>query len=795
MSVPRTNPRRILISLVISLVWLTLGYQSALADGIVIPDPPPFPEPVTFEENWLTIRYHQVSVTIEGQIAVTRIEQEFFNQHDWEVEGTYIFPVPPGASLTEFVMWVDGIPVEGKLLPAEEARQIYEDIVRERRDPALLEYVGQAAVQARIFPIPAGGSRRIDLEYSQVLEVENGMVKYIYPLNTEKFSSQPLENCSIKIELLSKLPLRSLYSPTHQDRIYVERDGDRRALISYEEQDVLPDQDFELIYTISQDDIGLSLLTYPDPDHADRLQKEGYFLLMASPSVEVDQIIPRDIVLVLDTSGSMEGDKLLQAKGAASYVLEHLNQEDRFNVIAFSTGIKNFSHQLEPRSRAGEANQWLERLPALGGTNINLALLEALTQNKLGGESGSDRPLIILFLTDGLPTEGVTEVEQILSNVTGSADSKVRLFAFGVGDDVNTELLDTLAGDHRGLVQYVRPGENIEEEVSTLYGRIKTPVLTDLKLDFGDVLVEEIYPPVLPDLYSGSQLIITGRYRIPGGSTGRTRIDLSGAVNSREEEYSYQVNFDPPARSSGSHDFIPRLWATRKIGYLLGQIRHQGENSEWVDAIIQLSLRYGIITPYTSFLILEHDMYAGDGLDSAAEELIQVYSGPSMGAEAVDKADAESNLRSAESIPQPASPSLYAEGYSDQPALKYVGDKTFIYQEGVWIDSQYDPGTMALTRIGFGSEVYFELLSVQPTLGRTLALGKEIIFVVRGKAYSIVDGEGETQYLPEDLRSIEPPPDLQPQGQNPSTKGLRSLCTAPLLVGLAWFGWRKAKTI
>ncbi len=782
-----------LVSFIFCLIMLAVTSQPALADGIIIPDPPPIPDPISFEESWLTIRYHQVSVTIEGQIAITRVEQEFVNHHDWEVEGTYIFPIPAGAALSEFVMWVDGIPVEGNILPADQARKIYEDIVRERRDPALLEYIGQDAVQARIFPIPPGGSRKIELEYSQVLEIEDGLVNYIYPLNTEKFSAQPLENCSVRVEIISKTPLRSLYSPTHQDRVFVERDGDYRALIGYEEKFVLPDQDFELIYTVSQDDIGLNLLIFPDHSGGDWLDKEGYFLLMASPSVEVDQIVPRDIVLVLDTSGSMEGDKFFQAKQAAAYVLEHLNQEDRFNVIAFSTGIKRFDYELQPRSRAAEAVSWLDRMQALGGTNINLALLEALSQNSSSDEFGSGRPLVILFLTDGLPTEGITEIDQIINNVSGSSDSSVRLFAFGVGDDVNTELLDILAEDNRGLVSYVRPGERIDEEVSMLFSRIKTPVLTNLELDFGDIIIDEIYPPVLPDLYSGTQLTITGRYRLPTAHSGRTRIVLTGQVNSRVESFSYRADFGSEMDPYRSNAYIPRLWATRKIGYLLGQIRHQGENQEWVNAIIQLSIRYGIITPYTSFLIEEHDIFSAEGFDDAAEELMQEYSGPAVGAEAVDKADMEANLRSAESVPQPTFSGNSSGEYSGQPVLKYVEDKTFLYREGIWIDSLFDPGRMQTVPIGFGSEAYFELINMQPTLGKILALGDRVIFVISGKAYEIVSEEEGVSQIPQDLIQVTGKDDRQPDVIRPGIQNVRSICSAPFLVGLVLLGWKKSK--
>jgi len=784
------NQFKFFISAALALI-VCLGFVSpALADGIIIPDPPPGLDPVFLEESWLTIRYHRVSVEIKDQIAVTRVEQEFLNENDWEVEGTYIFPLPEGATVSKFVIWVDGVPLESEILPADQARKIYEDIVRERRDPALLEYIGKDAVRARIFPIPSGASRVVELEYSQVLEMDQGLVRYIYPLNTEKFSARPLEECSVRVELESRQPLRSVYSPTHQDRVEILRQGDTQAVVGYEEYDVLPDQDFELIYTVSQEDVGLNLLTYPDPDGSSLFGEEGYFLLLAAPAVEVDRIVPRDIILVLDTSGSMEGGKLEQAKAAAEYVLEHLNQEDRFNVTAFSTGVKHFAYDLQPASEARRAVEWISRMQALGGTNINEALLQALTLNSQ--EAGSSRPKVVLFLTDGLPTEGVTEVSQILANVRSSARSSLRLFSFGVGDDVNTVLLDSLAEENRGLVSYVRSGERIDEEVSSLFVKIQTPVLTDLELDFGDVLVEELYPLQLPDLFAGSQLLVVGRYRLPAGSSGRTLVQLSGSVDSRREVYSSQVDFTPEGKTPGQYSFIPRLWAARKIGYLLNQIRISGENQEWVDAVIGLSLKYGIITPYTSFLMVEEEIFSGEGRDEAAQQLQESYSGPASGAEAVDKADAESNLRAAESVPQALPGADYGYGTEVEPALKIAGGKSFFLQGGVWIDSGFDPG-MEVLQISFGSEAYFELLDARPDWGQYLALGESVIFIEDGKAYQIIPGEGGISSLPEDLPTAGE--ESAPTSSEVPTRfpAWRTICASPLLVGMLLIGLRVYK--
>ena len=738
--------------------------RPVLADGIIIPDPIPLPEPIPLREVWLTIRYHRVTVTIENQVATTRVEQEFVNEHNWECEGTYIFPLPDGAAVSEFIMWVDGTPVEAKILEANEARRIYEDIVRQRRDPALLEYVGRGAVQARIFPIPPGGSRQIELEYSQVLPAEHGMVRYVYPLNTEKFSARPLEEVRVRVEIRSRDALHAVYSPTHQDRAYIERDGDYRAVVGYEEMDVLPDQDFELIYTVSEEDLALNLLSYREPPD------DGFFLLLVAPTVEVEEgrVIPRDVILVLDTSGSMEGEKIAQAQDALIYVLEHLNAEDRFNVIAFSSGLQQYAAGLRPRSEAGAAAEWVRRREAIGGTNINRALLEALAQ------VDSERPTVLIFLTDGLPTEGVTEIEQILANVRAAAPGNVRLFPFGVGDDVNTTLLDTLAQQQRGTTGYVRPHERIDEEVSGFYAQISTPVLADVALDW-DALVEDTYPHPLPDVFAGTQLILVGRYR--DGSP--TRVTLAGNVNGERQEFLYEGNL----RAEGGDEFIPRLWATRKIGHLLTQIRLHGEREEWVNAVVTLSVRYGIITPYTSFLIEEDDILTERGQAEAVERFMATPAPLPFGAPAAEAADTQAEMEKASSAGSGALPEEAAQ------VVRLVGSKTFKLQDGVWTDTAFDPSRMSTQKIGFGSDDYFELLASRPAWGAYLALGERVIFVsAEGAVYEVVEGEGE----PVDIPPTQPPVPGQPTVAPPADGGtptpsepVGGMCTSAAVIIVA----------
>lgn len=705
--------RRWLIGCMALVLCLMLA-PPALADGIIIPDPPPIVPPVP-EPPALTIRYHHVEVHIDGMVAETKVDQVFVNESRFPVEGTYVFPLPEDAAISQFDLIVDGQRLEGKLLDRDEARRIYEEIVRRQRDPALLEYVGRGAFQARIFPIPAGGERRVQISYTQTLRQENGLYQYVYPLDTERFSARPIQSVSITVDLSADAPLRAIYSPSHE--VAVERLDDRHARIGFEANNVLPDRDFALYFSTAGDPFAVNLISYRPAG------EDGYFLLFITPDDRrlQEEIVPRDVVLVLDTSGSMQGQKIEQAKAAARYILEQLRPEDRFNIVDFSTGVRSFSRRLEPASQVPEAVRYVEGLRAAGGTNIHRALLEALALAE-----DTRRPFVVLFLTDGLPTEGVTEIDRIIQAVDESAGKQARIFAFGVGYDVNTLLLDTITQRHGGVATYVLPEERIDEKVSALYAKINAPLLVSPALDFGDLHVMELYPDPLPDIFLGSQLVVAGRYRVGGTAT----ITLRGEVNGRLQEYVYkEMRFT----EAGGPAFVARLWATRKVGYLLDQIRLHGENRELVEELIDLSVRYGIITPYTSFLVEEpENVLTEDGRAQIVQDELRLMTPePAVGAGAVEKSMAVQALRGAEQVGQGA------------PAeVRHVGDRAFVLRQGVWTDTRYDPSRMTAVKVAFASPAYFQLLEQYPECSAYLALGQDVIFVVGGQAYQVVSQPG-----------------------------------------------------
>ncbi len=694
-----------LIAALIALTLLALAASPAAADGVVVPREVTAPP--------LAIKYHHVQVTITDQVATTHVDQVFVNDWDRECEGTYIFPIPESAAISDFTMEVDGKTLEGRLLDKDEARRIYESIVRQRRDPALLEYVGRNAFQASIYPIPPHGQRRIQLRYNELLKGEGNTVYYRYPLNTEKFSGRPIEDVAVTVLVKASRPIPVVYSPSHL--IAIKRIDAGTVEVSYEIRNARPDKDFELYYILGEGAISTNVLTYRN------LDGEGFFVLLLAPAPDrPPAVVDKDVILVLDTSGSMSGEKLAQAKGALRFILDRLNPGDRFNVVSFNSSVSAYAGGLVPAGEAAKARRYVDGLQAAGGTNIDEALGTALRL----ADGKSERPQVVIFLTDGLPTVGERDAGRIIANVQARAPAGLRLFAWGVGDDVNTVLLDAIALGQHGTSDYVRPGEDIEAKVSAFYTKIQSPVLADLRLTFDGVEAYDLYPSPLPDLFAGGQLVITGRFR----GRGQADVVLTGQVNGAPQTFTYRgLSFG----EEPGPDFIPRLWATRKVGYLMNEVRLHGQNKELVDEIVALSLRYGIITPYTSFLVEEEtQVFTLDGRKAAEQRMYATpVPAPAAGAGAVDYSQTNKGLRESD---RAAGPNVQQ--------VRHVGSKTFILQRGVWTDSLYKEG-MTVKTIAFDSANYYDILARRPDWGPYLALGKDVIVVEGGVAYRVAEGD------------------------------------------------------
>ncbi|MGA1870769.1 MAG: VIT domain-containing protein [bacterium] len=709
---------------------------SLFADGIIIPIPiPDPPRPIPEPKPYINIKSHEVEVTIENQVAHTHIDQVFHNPYNYAIEGTYIFPVPERAIISHFALIADGVTVNATLLEKDEARKIYEEIVRKQKDPALLEYAGQSLYKASLYPIPGHGERTIIIDYTELLEKEDSLISYRYPLNTEKYSRDPLEIVKIDITLISEEEIKSIYSPSHE--IDIHQQNGFHATAEYEAEDVKPDKDFLLYYTVSEGDIGFTLLTHKTAS------EDGFFLGMVAPSIEdlEDVVVPKNILFIIDTSGSMYGEKITQAKESLKFCLNNLNPEDSFNIITFSSTISPLRDELMKVSGENieSAMDEVSRLQAAGSTDINNALLEGLTQ--LTTKEG---PNMVIFLTDGLPTRGETRIENILENVESRNDSNTRIFVFGLGYDVDIHFLDKLSEQNRGISDYVRPSENVEEKVTSFYSKVQYPILANLKLNFGSFNTYDVYPVELPDLFKGSQLIITGRYKDAGGAT----IRLSGMAAAKEKEFIYEATF---SESNKGYDFIPLLWASRKIGYLLDVIRLEGKSDELVEEIVRLSKRYGIITEYTSFLAEEDSPIASpeDIIATARANIDYAYS-YTGGSWAMSQSQNIVGMKLAAQAPT----NIYLDEAGNQKEItgvNQVGSKAFYNKNDTWIDSEYSE-EQDIIQVKVFSDAYFQLSRRFRQINKSLAQGQEVIIVLNNNAIEIGNEGREELFTEEELR-------------------------------------------
>ncbi len=546
-----------------------------------------------------------VQVKLVDQVARTQVSQSFVNTGSTPMEVCFVFPLPYDGAIEELTLLIDGKEFPAKLMAAADARKVYEEIVRKNRDPALLEWMGTGMFKTSVFPVPPGAERKVTLRYSQLCRKDQGLTDFVFPLSTAKYTSQPVEKIEFAVSIESGSEIKNVYSPSHA--IEIKRPDNKHAQISFTATNQIPSEDFRLMYDVGKGELGASLVSYR-PTGSD----EGYFLLLASPQIKApDAERPKKtVVFVVDRSGSMSGKKFEQAKGALKFVLNNLREGDLFNIVAYDSRVESFKPELQKfdEETRKAATAFVEGLYAGGSTNIDGALKTALGQLK-----DSSRPNFVIFLTDGLPTDGETNEGKIVADAQSSNGVRARIFPFGVGFDVNSRLLEKIARGNFGQTEYVRPSEDIEARVASLYGRIGSPVMTDLSINYEfdakseGSPVSRTYPAEVRDLFAGEQLAIVGRYK----KSGMAKVTVTGRVGGQEQKFDFPANF---VETSGdqSNAFVEKLWAMRRVGQIVDELDLKGKNEELIKELVAISTKHGILTPYTSFLAEEksdrHDL-------------------------------------------------------------------------------------------------------------------------------------------------------------------------------------------
>jgi Ca-activated chloride channel homolog len=714
-----------------------------------------------------------VTVRVNGPVAEVEVEEWFENRGRGVGEGVYLYPLPGEAVFTNFSLYQGDQELRGETMDAAQARAIYEEIVRSRRDPALIELVGHGLIRARVFPIEPGERRRITLRYTQVLDRAGDAAQFRYvagrpggldgpatrPPRPGPLPPRPMpgplprpmpgpgtehaaapHTAPIGFTLIADAGVYDQpFSPTHQLRIE-RRDGQLR---------VRPAADlhgnFSIFLPFARPVVGLTLATHRPS------REPGYFMLTLSPGAVRAAATPRDVAVVIDVSGSMAGEKMEQTRQALHQLLGSLGRDDRFRLISFSTAVAT-SADGWTRATSGqlaEARRWIDGLRAQGATNISGALEEAFRL-----PSPDDRLPIVVFLTDGLPTVGERDPERIAA-LAEAARGRARVFVFGVGYDVNTYLLDRLSAAGRGSTAYVEPGQDVELAVGTLTARITHPVLTDLELAGSPVRLTEIHPMTLPDLFAGDELVLFGRYE----TSGRGELRVRGRRANRTETFALDARF--PDRASGN-DYIPRLWAARKLGELTRQVRLNGPDPELVEEIRRTALRYGLLSEYTAHLVQEPTTFAagqrpGDGVIRLRGTSPGVTAAPSAvtGQAAVQSAEAARVRREVASAADLTVAEQALESrivHADRADRRIVAGRVFELRDDVWTQTPLPDGIREVA-IALYSDAYFALLAAAPELRPIVGALEQVTVAGERVAFRFGD-EGRQTLSPQEAARL-----------------------------------------
>jgi Ca-activated chloride channel family protein len=680
------------------------------------------------------------------------VRQTLTNRTRRDAEYELLFPLPADASVSSFELNVNGVALPGELLGAAEARSIYQRIVRERRDPGLLEWAGRGLLRARVFPVPAAGRVELSFRYGEALSTVGDFRVYEFPLRGRFRGASAPQRWSLRCVIEAQHGVGALHSPTHE--VAVHRENAARASASAEADAGLLERDFALYAAEQRAELGLALLAHRPPG------ADGTFALFFTPGTESTAARPKDMVFVLDVSGSMAGEKIAQARTALDACITALRPIDRFAIIAFHGEVAYSSVGLRPAIEAEKvsARQRISALAARGGTNLWAGLEAGLA---LAATEGEERSFHLLLLSDGLPTIGVTDPREILARADLPRRSDVRCFVFGVGDDVDTFLLDRLAEESRGSRQYVRPGQDLALAVRLLSERIAEPVLANVELLVVGAEVQDLVPSRMPDLFRGTTLAVLGRTR----GSGPIVVRLRGRGERGPRSFAWA--FDLPACDERCPELVDQ-WASRRIGVLLDALRWNGPQQELREEIERLGQEHGLVTPFTSLLALEErdrlalsrgvrlrprvpmvseaDEFTLGTMERSGSRAATpgTPAGPATpagpmsrsGPAAVDLSVRANALRAG------AVGARLGEGAADAE-LRVVGGRRFFLLGGVWVEEGFREADRArVRRVEFATAAYFELVGRDELTARIAALGTRVLFRNGDGFVEIVDAGG-----------------------------------------------------
>ena len=542
----------------------------------------------------MSMKTYDASTVIENQVATTTVDQVFFNdapQYSM-VEATYIFPLPEGAVITQLAYWYNGNKYIANIRTKQEAQASYDSTIKRLLDPAMLQYFGSNTFKLNIAPIYGQTEVRFSITYTELLKYDFNKITFNFYLNTTGLSPKPLERVSLRIHVQTTSDITKLTSPSHGNtpENLIKQISEREYDISYGDEGFTPDRDYRLEFEYRRAGLNVNVLSYT-PTEADSIGRDGFFATWVIPSDDINTAtLPRSVVFTVDVSSSMEGKRIEQLRTGLSTFVDNLHPEDYFNIVLFSTNVVRFRPDLvaaTPQNIADAKDYIKKNINAKGLTNINDALMDSFRH------SFRDSTVkIIAFLTDGLQSWGVLDSNVIINNVR-NLKSDVRVFTYGIGNEPSRYLLNNISEVSGGYATYINNEDSISTVVASQFQRLSKAVLSNLSLNYGGLDYYDLMPAKLPDLMYGSQVLQLGRFR----NSGTFPVTLSGDVLGAPFMMSRNATF---MNTPGGNRSVSRLWAGSKINSLLADINMYGEKKELVDAIIDLSIRFQILTKYTA---------------------------------------------------------------------------------------------------------------------------------------------------------------------------------------------------
>ncbi|UCG58585.1 MAG: VWA domain-containing protein [Phycisphaerales bacterium] len=698
----------------------------------------------------------EAKIIIWDEMASTRLDIEMLNTTDRIQMGLMMIPTPDASVVWDVRYGGDDWDMEAQILRKEEAERIFNALVAAVRDPALVELAGQDLLVTRLFPIEPGAGRKISIAYAHMLEFEGGRVDYHLPRTESLQYDVPWK---INATIHSAQPISTVYSPSHH--VTVGRVSEKEVVVELKEGAELAPGPFQLSFLRQDDGVSGSVFAYPDEDGSG-----GYFLLLAGLPAELPSDVEpmkRELTLVLDRSGSMGVTKMDQAKDVTQQIISALEPEEAFNIVTYNSSVSFFSTEPVIKDVFSEAAAWeyVEAVRSGGGTNLHEALRLSLTQEPMAGMLP-----IVLFLTDGRPTSGITSEVAIRELVTSSNPYDRRVFTFGVGLDVNAALLQGLAELSRARAEFVLPTEDVEEKVGKVFKGLKGPVLSNgmlqvLTADGSEAIGRtwDIAPATLPDLYDGDKLVFLGRY------IGDEPLVFKVSGTYLGQDRTFEFAFDP-ADADLRHTFVPRLWASRKIAEMIYEIRQLGADPslspddprllEVTDTVVSLSIEYGILTEYTAFLadettdLADPDQTGDTAGDTIYDRGVRARSGGGGVNQSI-------NLREQRNQEVLNRDNSYVDQYMQTVRVtnvQQVSDLAFYFRDEMWVDSRLVSDDLELdtvTRIDFGSVAFMQLVKELTSRGRqgVLSFGNDVLLQVGGEPLLVRMPAEAPKYDPE----------------------------------------------